>query len=287
MSYVCSQRRRPGRSVLALLLLVPLIPLVPPVGELHAAEAPRNSAAPAAPAAPPAAAPSVAAKKDAGPQPLVISELAKGAKSADLAEDSLRAAIQSRPDPQLQLSFSSILARGSEYAVAWSACDRKACRGAVGLLKSGGADGKKLILGKQQALVTPPRVFMMNGVQIQSVALFDLDGDGQTELLVDYMVQEPPRPGVGSLSHQYYSFFSLPQLTPVWHFEVHRSGGAVEPVCDWDVAHGVSSQTGQPPEPLLTVSGGCKPDASAAVTGPATTKRFRWNKAGKRFLPAP
>lgn len=227
------------------------------------------------------------AAKSSGPQPLSISELAKHAQTADLSEEALRDAVLKRPDPKLTLSFSNVLPLGSgQHAVAWSTCDQKSCRGAVGVLRSEGSDGKRVVLSKQQALVLPPRVFMDDGVLIQAIALSDLDGDKQPELLIDYRVQEPPRPALGSLSHQYYAVYNVPLLTPAWHFEVRKSGGSVEPVCEWEVAH----QIPQPPErasgPILTATGGCKPDASAA-SGPIKTKRFSWNKTSKRFLPAP
>ncbi len=230
----------------------------------------------------------VAAAQAALP-PLIIAELAKQSHGADYSEDVLRAAVHSQPNPELRLDFSAVLPIAqADYAVAYSECDPKLCRGYVATLHSDeAAGGPHLRLTRKQELPAPAKLFLANGMQIQAIALADVNGDGRPELLLDYMALEPPRPALGSLAHQYYAIYSLPQLTPAWNFEVHRSGGAAEPTCDYDIAYGQLAQKSGGALPGLMAKGNCQPSPYVhpeLPKAPPIIKRFIWSKAAQRFI---
>jgi hypothetical protein len=215
--------------------------------------------------------------------PLQVSELAKRSPPIEVAEELLRAAVDPKPEPLRTLRFSPVLPLdGGDRVVAYSACDHRSCRGKVSRLHP----GPSLRVQAQAPLPTPSRVFAVGGLIVQGLALVDVTGDGQPELLVDYQVSEPPRPALGSISHQYYAIYNLPQLTLAWHFELHRSGGAVEPVCDFavDMPPLLPSQ----PATLLT-HGSCQPGVPSNGSPPAkatapTLTRFVFTNKTRQFL---
>jgi hypothetical protein len=222
----------------------------------------------------------------AEPVPLNIGELAKLSQPEEIPEERLRTIVGT--GEKLKTSFSAVYSVGGiHHALAWTECDTKTCRGVVGILAGspGSSDPASMKLVKRVVLPGPPKVFAIDGAQVTDVAVYDLDGDGQKELLVAYQELEPPRPALGSMAHDYISIYNLPQLSSAWQFEVHRSGGGAEPVCEWEVKYAASGRAGTAE---LNAEGGCQPpslpDSPPKPPVPASKKRFVWQKATHRFV---
>lgn len=230
---------------------------------------------PGPPAATVAAEPSAPKRPVVAPQPpelpLDLAALAKQSKTVEIQEDVLRAAlVTGRPDG---VAFSAALDLGDgAAAVAWSECSKAGCRGWLATLTGGAARPR---LAHKVALVAPAKVFAVDGFTFQAPAFVDLDGDGASEIVLHYQADEPPRPAVGSLSHEYVAVHAPKDLSLMFSHELWLTGGASETACQW--ALGRSGDR-------LTASGQCNLPSCLGPAPEAGCKPTRklveiWRKA--------
>lgn len=196
--------------------------------------------------------------------PFDLAALAAGSKTVEIDEGRLRAALVTG-EPRA-VAFSAVLDLGAgTTAVAWSECSPTSCRGSVATMAGGRA--RKVV-----ALPAPKPVFGVDGFAFEPPALADLDGDGAPEIVFHYRTTEPPRRGLGSISHEYVAVYSPKDLSLRFAHEIRRAGADSEDSCQWTfdldgarlVAGGRCNQRAC--LEAATPPPGCRPDRTSVET---------------------
>ncbi|NUN15806.1 MAG: hypothetical protein HUU55_19445 [Myxococcales bacterium] len=117
----------------------------------------------------------------------------------------------------------------NQVALAWTLCTPRRCTATVAVVLI--ADAKPRIV-KKRKLPDQKKTFAVDGVQIDTLTLADLDGDGESELVIVYRVTEPPRPALGSRLKQRAAVYNLPAFSPLFDLTLRQSGAGSEMACD-------------------------------------------------------
>lgn len=214
-------------------------------------------------------------------QRMDLGALSKATRTEELDEDGLRAALFGRTGGELSASSAAVLKAGT-YAVAASVCGAGGCQATVAVLAG---EGERLSVKRRAALSPGFPVFPVEGYDFLAVALSDVDGDGQAELLLRYGASEPPRRALGALRHEVLTVYRVPSLSPLFQEELRRSGGDSEPRCEAEVQRG-SVAAGAPE---LRVERRCRPPGCEApgCAGAAERRIYRLDRPGGRFRAQP
>ncbi len=120
----------------------------------------------------------------------------------------------------------AVILQDNNFALVSVRCQRRDCFPFSALLK--GTPGDFQIVKS----VDLPRMHKPEIFEIKPPIVTDLNGDGAKELLARYVLNLAPRPGSGSLYHEYLAILSLSDLSQLAFFEIEKCGqGAVDKCC--------------------------------------------------------
>lgn len=186
-------------------------------------------------------------------------------------------------NPSRILKFST-----STFGIAWSESNReKPYIGYAALIKNPGEQTKTkpFTTIKKIKLPTPVVPWSMDGLRVEDMAYADIFGTGTKLWLLTYSITEPPRPDLGSKTHEYILALSPDNATILWNYEIYQASQAlVEQTCSADLY--TYSPSTNSPHYIVSIrtcynEKTCiemdNPPADADCTPHRTTEIFTWN----------
>jgi hypothetical protein len=152
--------------------------------------------------------------------PLDMPALAAETKRASIAVETFAPELE-RGKPET-VKFQEAIDLGDElYGVLWTQCLREQCRGYFALVDY---DGSRVKLKRKSLLPFWYDAWKKQGVEIEVSAVHDIDSDGEMELLVQYKITEPPRPGAGSRWFRLLGVWNFEHPDLQWVYEIDKGG---------------------------------------------------------------